>query len=47
MSLCVNHFGKNNTRLNSKQQPMLTSEDQTANAREPENNSFKTDEGDS
>tara|TARA_R110002049_G_scaffold300511_1_gene491434 strand:- start:860 stop:1003 length:144 start_codon:yes stop_codon:yes gene_type:complete len=47
MSLCVNHLGKNNTRLNSKQQSMLTSEDQTANAREPENNLLKTGERDS
>jgi len=47
MSLCVNHLGKNNTRLNSKQQPMLTSENQTTNAREPEINSLKTDERDS
>jgi hypothetical protein len=44
---CVNHLGKNNTRLNSKQQSMLTSENQTANAREPENNSLKTDESNS
>ncbi|MFQ3251500.1 MAG: hypothetical protein ACI9O6_003350 [Glaciecola sp.] len=47
MSLCVNHLGKNNTRLNSKQQPMLTREDQTTNAREPEIHSLKTDERDS
>tara|TARA_R110002124_G_scaffold131168_3_gene293287 strand:- start:455 stop:637 length:183 start_codon:yes stop_codon:yes gene_type:complete len=44
MSLCVNHLGKNNTRLTLKQQLVLTSENQTANAREPENNSLKTDE---
>ncbi|MFQ3251485.1 MAG: hypothetical protein ACI9O6_003335 [Glaciecola sp.] len=44
---CVNHLGKNNTRLNPKQQLMLTSENQTANAREPENNSLKTDESNS
>jgi hypothetical protein len=44
---CDNHLGKNNTRLNSKQQPMLTSEDQTTNAREPETNSLKTVERDS
>jgi hypothetical protein len=30
-----------------KQQLVLTSENQTANAREPENNSLKTDEIDS
>jgi hypothetical protein len=47
MSLCVNHLGENNTRLNSKQQLMLTSEDQTTNAREPENNPLKTAESDS
>jgi hypothetical protein len=47
MSLCVNHLGKNNTRLNSKQQPMLTSEDQTTNAREPESYFLKTDGSDS
>jgi hypothetical protein len=44
---CVNHLGENNTRLTLKQQLMLTSEDQTANAREPENNLLKTDESDS
>jgi hypothetical protein len=47
MSPCVNHLGKNNTRLNSKQQLVLTSENQTANAREPEINSLKTDGSDS
>jgi hypothetical protein len=41
MSPCVNHLGKNNTRLTLKQQLMLTSEDQTANAREPEKDFFK------
>ncbi len=41
---CVNHLGKNNTRLTLKQQLVLTSENQTANAREPEINSLKTDE---
>jgi len=46
MPPCVNHFGKNNTRLTLKQRLMLTSEDQTANAREPENNSLKTVESD-
>jgi hypothetical protein len=34
---CVNHLGKNNTRLTFKQQLVLTSVNQTANAREPEN----------
>ena len=47
MSLCVNHLGKNNTRLTLKQQLMLISEDQTTNAREPEINSLKTDGSDS
>ena len=47
MSPCVNHLGKKYTRLNPKQQLMLISEDQTTNAREPENNSFKTVESDS
>jgi hypothetical protein len=47
MPPCVNHLGKNNTRLTLKQQQMLTSEDQTANAREPENNILKTDESNS
>ena len=42
MSPCVNHLGKNNNRLSPKQQPKLTSENQTANAREPEINSLKT-----
>jgi len=44
MSLCVNHLGKNNTRLALKQQLTLISVDQTANAREPEDNSLKIDE---
>lgn len=42
MSLYVNHLGKNNTRLTPILQLMLTSVDQTANAREPENNPIKT-----
>jgi hypothetical protein len=47
MSPCVIHLGKNNTRLTLKQQLMLTSENQTANAREPEIDLLKTDERDS
>jgi len=47
MSPCVNHFGKNNTRLTLEQQLMLTSENQTVNARELEINSLKTDESES
>jgi len=47
MSLCVNHLGKNNTRLRLKQQLMLISEDQTTNACEPEMNLLKTNESDS
>ena len=47
MSPCVNHLGKNNTRLTLEQQLMLTSENQTANARELEINSLKTDESES
>jgi hypothetical protein len=42
MSPYVNHLGKNNTRLTLKQQLMWNSEDQTKNAREPENFSLKT-----
>ncbi len=44
MSPCVNHLGKNNTRLTLKQQLMLISEDQTTDAREPENGVLTTDE---
>jgi hypothetical protein len=47
MSPCVNHLGKNNTRLTLKQQLMLISEDQTTDAREPENGVLTTDESDS
>ena len=46
MPPCVNHFGKNNTRLTLIQQLMLVSVDQTINAREPENDYLKTDERD-
>ena len=43
MPRCVNHFGKNNTRVTLKQQMMLNGGNQTTDAREPENNSLKTD----
>ncbi len=47
MSPYVNHLGKNNTRLTLKQQLMLTGENQTLCAREPEINLLKTPESDS
>jgi len=45
--LCVNHSGENNTRLTLKQQLMLTGENQTLCAREPEESMIKTDGSDS
>jgi hypothetical protein len=47
MPPCVNHLGKNNTRLTLKKQLVLTSENQTTNAREHEKHTLKTDGSDS